>query len=209
MTLMKKDGSLKVNNHSRDDLKRELVYMFGVRFHKLLFLASVHGSMHETSNFLLYNNLLIYQVLCTLIYRRRSLNSFFLNASKEIAWKHCEYNLTQTLIMLFKNGGAPYISNFVWKIHGYYMLFCMLFYMPVHYHPLPCNVPQNKRTPRWNSNQWSYSVTGWIIAGYGWWCRMKQLWITMDKHQSYQWLLKQKFWYISCDKRHPSFYADP
>ena len=38
----------------------------------LLFLASVHGFMHETSDFLLYNNLFAYQVLCTLIYRRRS-----------------------------------------------------------------------------------------------------------------------------------------
>ena len=46
----------------------------------LLFLASVHGFMHETSDFvLLYNNLFIYQVLCTLIYRRRSLYSFLLN----------------------------------------------------------------------------------------------------------------------------------
>ena len=38
----------------------------------LLFLASVHGFMHETSDFLLYNNLFIYQILSTLIYRRRS-----------------------------------------------------------------------------------------------------------------------------------------
>ena len=36
--------------------------------------------MHETSDdfFLLYNNLFIYQVLCTLIYRRHSLYSFLL-----------------------------------------------------------------------------------------------------------------------------------
>ena len=45
----------------------------------LLFIASVHGFMHETSDFLLYNNLFIYQVLCTLIYRRHSLYSFLLN----------------------------------------------------------------------------------------------------------------------------------
>ena len=45
----------------------------------LLFLASVHGFMHETSDFLLNNNLFIYQVLCTLIYRRRSLYSFLWN----------------------------------------------------------------------------------------------------------------------------------
>ena len=44
----------------------------------LLFLAWVHGFMHETSDFLLYNNLLIYQVLCALIYRRRSLYYFLL-----------------------------------------------------------------------------------------------------------------------------------
>ena len=34
--------------------------------------------MHETSDFLLYNNIFIYQVLCTLVYRRRSLYSFLL-----------------------------------------------------------------------------------------------------------------------------------
>ena len=34
--------------------------------------------MHETSDFLLYDNLFIYQVLCTLIYRRPSLYSSFL-----------------------------------------------------------------------------------------------------------------------------------
>ena len=53
-----------------------------------LFLASVHGFMHETSDcFLLHNNLFIYQLLCALIYRRRSFfhlcihlsNSFKLN----------------------------------------------------------------------------------------------------------------------------------
>ena len=32
--------------------------------------------MHETSDFLLYDNIFIYQVLCTLIYLRRSLYSF-------------------------------------------------------------------------------------------------------------------------------------
>ena len=42
----------------------------------LLFLASVHGFTHETSDFLLFNNILIYQVLCTLVYRRRSFYSF-------------------------------------------------------------------------------------------------------------------------------------
>ena len=41
--------------------------------------------MHETSDFfLLYNNLSIYQVLCTLIYRRRSLYSFLFVCSKEV-----------------------------------------------------------------------------------------------------------------------------
>ena len=37
--------------------------------------------MYATSDFLLYNNLFIYQVLCTLIYRRRSLYSFVLHVS--------------------------------------------------------------------------------------------------------------------------------
>ena len=41
--------------------------------------------MHETSDlFLLYNNLFIYQVLCTLIYRRRSLYSFLFVCLKEV-----------------------------------------------------------------------------------------------------------------------------
>ena len=43
-----------------------------------LFIASVHGFMHETIDFFYYNNLSIYQVLCALIYRRRSLYSFLL-----------------------------------------------------------------------------------------------------------------------------------
>ena len=42
------------------------------------FLPLVHGFMHETSDFLLYNNLFIYQVRCTVIYRRRSLYSSLL-----------------------------------------------------------------------------------------------------------------------------------
>ena len=37
--------------------------------------------MHETSEFLLFNNLFIYQVLCTPIYRRRSLYSFLKDGS--------------------------------------------------------------------------------------------------------------------------------
>ena len=39
--------------------------------------------MHETSDFLFYNNLFIYQVLCTLIYRRRSLYSFLIHVFVE------------------------------------------------------------------------------------------------------------------------------
>ena len=39
--------------------------------------------MHETSDFLLYNNLFIYQVLCALIYRRRSLYYFLLQIIPE------------------------------------------------------------------------------------------------------------------------------
>ena len=45
---------------------------------------SVHGFMNETIDFLLYNNLFKYQVLCTLIHRRRSLNSFIYTSHKSI-----------------------------------------------------------------------------------------------------------------------------
>ena len=38
-------------------------------------IYATHGFMLQTSDFLLYNNLFIYQVLCTLIYRGRSLYS--------------------------------------------------------------------------------------------------------------------------------------
>ena len=54
----------------------------------LLILASVHGFMHETSDFLLYNNRFIYQVLCTLIYHRHSLYSFLLHSTVHIHWYH-------------------------------------------------------------------------------------------------------------------------
>ena len=40
--------------------------------------------MYETSDFLLCNNIYIYQVLCTLIYRRRSLYSFLSKIDGEI-----------------------------------------------------------------------------------------------------------------------------
>ena len=43
------------------------------------FLPRFTGFMHETSDFLLYNNLFIYQVLCRLIYSKRSLYSFLSN----------------------------------------------------------------------------------------------------------------------------------
>ena len=41
-----------------------------------LFLTLVHGFMRETSDILLYNNLLMYQVLCTVIYIKIILYSF-------------------------------------------------------------------------------------------------------------------------------------
>ena len=44
----------------------------------LLFLASVRGFMCGTGVFLLCDGLFIHQVLCTLIYRRRSLYAFLL-----------------------------------------------------------------------------------------------------------------------------------
>ena len=50
----------------------------------LSFLASVHGFVHETSDFLLHNNFFIYQLFRILIYRRRSLYSFFLKQPYEI-----------------------------------------------------------------------------------------------------------------------------
>ena len=59
--------------------KWKLVCKFGVIFH--IFIISCLGSRFHAWNwwvFLLYNNLFIYQVFCTLIYRRRSLYSFLL-----------------------------------------------------------------------------------------------------------------------------------
>ena len=60
--------------------KWELVCKFGVIFHMFIIscLCSRFHARHQWF-FLLYNNLFIYQVLCTLIYRRRSLCSFLLN----------------------------------------------------------------------------------------------------------------------------------
>ena len=60
--------------------KWELVCKFGVIFH--IFIISCLCSRFHVWNqwfFLLCNNLFIYQVLCTLIYRRRSLYSFLLS----------------------------------------------------------------------------------------------------------------------------------
>ena len=65
-------------------LKWKLVCNFGVIFHISIISFSVHGFMHETSDFLLYNNLFIYQVHVTLIYRRRSLYSFLLVYSNRV-----------------------------------------------------------------------------------------------------------------------------
>ena len=49
--------------------------------------------MHETSDFLLYDNLFIYQVLCTLIHRRRSLYSFLMECYIDVCTevKHEQY----------------------------------------------------------------------------------------------------------------------
>ena len=67
----------------------------------LLFLASVHGFMYETSDFLLCNNLFIYQVLCTLIYRRRSLYSFLLDGSRHICTSLLSYTHLYVLITTY------------------------------------------------------------------------------------------------------------
>ena len=56
--------------------KWELVCKFGVIFHIYYFLPLFTVSCTKPVIFLLCNNLFIYQVLCTLIYRRRSLYSF-------------------------------------------------------------------------------------------------------------------------------------
>ena len=47
--------------------------------------------MHETSDLLLYSNIFIYQVLCTLIYRRRSLHSFLIDNFVITPWSHGTY----------------------------------------------------------------------------------------------------------------------
>ena len=48
--------------------------------HNICPLSGSHFKM-RVDLFLLYNNLFIYQVLCTLIYRRRSIYSFFMSVS--------------------------------------------------------------------------------------------------------------------------------
>ena len=55
---------------------------------------SVHGFMHETNDFLLYNNVFIYQVLWTPIYRRRSLYSFLSSIFDEIAIRWMPQHIT-------------------------------------------------------------------------------------------------------------------
>ena len=65
----------------------ELVRKFGVIFH--IFIISCLCSRFHVRNqwfFLLCNNLFIYQVLCTLIYRRRSLYSFLLYYLQNTYW---------------------------------------------------------------------------------------------------------------------------
>ena len=58
--------------------KWEFACTFGVIFHiSINFLPRYTVSCMKLVNCLFYNNLFIYQVLCTLIYRRRSLYSFF------------------------------------------------------------------------------------------------------------------------------------
>ena len=73
--------------------KWELVCKFGVIFH--IFIISCLCSRFHVRNqwfFLLCNNLFIYQVLCTLINRRRSLYSFLLNSwqsfTNSICWSY-------------------------------------------------------------------------------------------------------------------------
>ena len=61
--------------------KWELVCKFGVRFHIfmifiIIFLSRFTVSCTKLVIFLLHSNLFTYQVLCTFIYRRRSLYSF-------------------------------------------------------------------------------------------------------------------------------------
>ena len=83
--------------------KWELVCKFGVIFHIQYYsLPLFTVSRTKPVIFLLCNNLFIYQVLCTLIYRRRSLYSFLL----EIRW------------MTSKNNKAPLL---------YYIKLCASF----------------------------------------------------------------------------------
>ena len=66
-----------------------VVCKFGVIFHIFIIscLWSVVSCMKPVI-FLLYNNRFIYQVLCTRIYRRRSLYSFLLHSTVHIHWYH-------------------------------------------------------------------------------------------------------------------------
>ena len=68
--------------------------------------------------FLLYNKLFIYQVLCTLIYRRRSLYSFLMNHTDtyEIWWTYVSKCLEQLLglknVVWSKNLVVPWIKKY-------------------------------------------------------------------------------------------------
>ena len=64
----------------------KMVCKFGVIFHMFIIISCLGSRFHAWNSwwfFLLYNNLFIFQVLCTLIYRRRSLYYFLSN--KEVA----------------------------------------------------------------------------------------------------------------------------
>ena len=66
--------------------KWELICKFGVIFHIFIVIPCLCSRFHVWNQwfFLLCNNLFIYQVLCTLIYRRRSLYSFISDYERNI-----------------------------------------------------------------------------------------------------------------------------
>ena len=107
--------------------KWELVCKFGVIFH--IFIISCLCSRFHVRNqwfFLLCNNLFIYQVLCTLIYRRRSLYSFLIQKlSKEHdfellrhwdnagRWNPSSWETAAAFVLAAKDASSPLLQVIV------------------------------------------------------------------------------------------------
>ena len=123
-------ASCMIIHFSAHILKWELVCKFGMMewdfIYLLLFLALVHGFMHETSDYiLLYKNVFIYQVLCIVTYCRCSLYSFLL----PIHWKmYILYTDGNLRALRVKSGWLPPPNHkdpciTLWSYFPFYKLF--------------------------------------------------------------------------------------